>query len=93
MTKTGLMLGVGEGTDEVLSVMDELRKVGCSILTLGQYLRPGKSHLRVQKYYHPDEFSVLREQALSLGFRHVAAGPLVRSSYHAEQYGPPHVSP
>ncbi len=93
VTKTGLMLGLGEGTDEVLSVMNELREAGCSLLTLGQYLRPGKNHLRVEKYYHPDEFSRLREQALSLGFRHVAAGPLVRSSYHAEQYGPLPVSP
>jgi lipoic acid synthetase len=92
VTKTGLMLGLGEGTDEVLSVMNALRETGCSLLTLGQYLRPGKSHLRVEKYYHPDEFSRLREQALSLGFRHVAAGPLVRSSYHAEQYGPSCVS-
>jgi lipoic acid synthetase len=87
VTKTGIMLGLGEGTDEVLGVMRNLREVGCSILTLGQYLQPGKNHLKVERYYRPDEFSMLREQALSLGFRHVMAGPLVRSSYHASTYG------
>lgn len=87
VTKTGLMLGLGEGREETLEVMGDLREVGCSILTLGQYLRPGKTHLPVEKYYHPDEFAELRDQALSLGFRQVVAGPLVRSSYHAEKYG------
>lgn len=87
VTKTGIMLGLGEGTDEVFGVMRNLREVGCSILTLGQYLQPGKNHLKVERYYRPDEFSMLREQALSLGFRHVMAGPLVRSSYHASTYG------
>ncbi len=83
VTKTGLMLGLGEGIEEVLSVMYDLRAAGCSILTLGQYLRPGKHHLPVEKYYHPDEFSDLKSHALHLGFGHVASGPLVRSSYHA----------
>jgi lipoic acid synthetase len=87
VTKTGLMLGLGEEREELLAVMRDLRDIGCSILTLGQYLQPSKTHLTVEKYYHPDEFAVLRDQALALGFLHVVAGPLVRSSYHAEKYG------
>lgn len=86
VTKTGLMLGLGEGMDEVNSVMRDLRGVDCQILTLGQYLQPGKNHLPVEKYYSPDEFASFREEALSLGFKHVVAGPLVRSSYHANDY-------
>jgi lipoic acid synthetase len=86
VTKTGLMLGLGEGTVEVSSVMHDLRNVDCRILTLGQYLQPGKNHLPVEKYYSPDEFAALREQALSLGFKHIVAGPLVRSSYRADKY-------
>jgi lipoic acid synthetase len=86
VTKTGLMLGLGEAVDEVRAVMHDLRKLDCSILTLGQYLRPGKYHLPVKKYYHPDEFALLRQEAMNMGFQHVMAGPLVRSSYHAEQY-------
>jgi lipoic acid synthetase len=87
VTKTGLMLGLGEAVDEVRAVMHDLRKIDCSILTLGQYLRPSKYHLPVKKYYHPDEFTQLRDEGMAMGFRHVAAGPLVRSSYHAEQHG------
>ncbi len=87
LTKTGLMLGLGETHDEIRSVMLDLRKVDCSILTLGQYLQPGKYHLPVEKYYCPDEFAALRDEAKAMGFQYVAAGPLVRSSYHAEQYG------
>lgn len=87
VTKTGLMLGLGEEREELLAVMRDLCDVGCSILTLGQYLRPSKTHLAVEKYYHPDEFALLRDQALALGFHQVVAGPLVRSSYHAEKYG------
>lgn len=87
VTKSGIMLGLGETFDEVLGSMHNLRDAGCSILTLGQYLQPGKNHLRVERFYHPDEFSMLREHALSIGFSHVAAGPLVRSSYHAATYG------
>jgi len=87
LTKTGLMLGLGEAIDEVRAVMHDLRKVDCSILTLGQYLQPGKDHLPVEKYYHPDEFAALRDEAKAMGFQHVAAGPLVRSSYHADQHG------
>lgn len=86
ITKTGLMLGLGEGVDELRSVMGDLRAAGCDMLTLGQYLQPRKNHLPVKKYYRPEEFAELREQALSLGFQYVVAGPLVRSSYHAGQY-------
>jgi len=87
LTKTGLMLGLGECIGEVRMVMHDLRKAGCSILTFGQYLQPGKNHLPVDKYYHPDEFVSLRDEAKAMGFQHVVAGPLVRSSYHAGQYG------
>ncbi len=87
VAKTGLMLGLGEGIDEVLAVMNDVRQIGCSVLTLGQYLQPGRRHLPVEKYYHPDEFAELRGRALAMGFRHVVAGPLVRSSYHAGKYG------
>jgi lipoic acid synthetase len=82
-SKTGLMLGLGETYAELLSVFGDLRSVDCDILTLGQYLRPSKDQLPVERYVHPDEFAALRQEALALGFRHVEAGPLVRSSYHA----------
>ncbi len=85
-TKTGLMVGLGEGIHEITSVMEDVRGVGCRMLTIGQYLRPSRRHLPVQRYYTPEEFHSLRERALSLGFDAVASGPLVRSSYHAEQY-------
>jgi len=85
-TKTGLMLGLGEGRDEVSSVMFDLRRVDCRILTLGQYLQPNRLSLPVEKYYSPDEFASIRTEAMSLGFKHVEAGPLVRSSYHANNY-------
>jgi lipoyl synthase len=83
ITKTGVMLGLGEERDEVLAVLADLVAVGCDILTLGQYLQPSREHLPVRRYVHPDEFVELRQRALELGFRHVEAGPLVRSSYHA----------
>ncbi len=83
--KTGMMLGLGEIKEEIIQVLHDLRGINCSYLTLGQYLQPGKSHLPVKKYYHPDEFAELKERALNLGFRNVASGPLVRSSYHAEK--------
>lgn len=82
-TKTGLMLGLGETYEELLAVFGDLRAVDCDILTLGQYLRPSKEQLPVERYVHPDEFARLRCEALTLGFHHVEAGPLVRSSYHA----------
>jgi lipoic acid synthetase len=83
VTKSGLMLGIGERTEEVLKVMKDARAVGCDILTLGQYLQPTKEHLPIDRYVHPDEFRMLKEQGLTMGFRHVESGPLVRSSYHA----------
>jgi len=85
VTKSGLMLGLGETDDEIQSVMVNLVEAGCDILTLGQYLQPTPKHLPVSRYYHPDEFSSLKEIGLRLGFRHVESGPLVRSSYHAEE--------
>jgi len=88
VTKTGLMLGLGESTVEIRSVMHDLRSVDCQILTLGQYLQPGRNHLPVEKYYFPDEFASFREDAVSLGFKHTVADPLVRSSYHANHYRP-----
>ena len=84
VTKTGLMLGIGEKTDEVIEVMKDVRKTNCDILTLGQYLQPTYKHLPVERYAHPDEFKMLKELGLEMGFRHVESGPLVRSSYHAE---------
>jgi lipoic acid synthetase len=85
-TKSGLMLGLGESIQEIREVMRDLRNIHCSFLTLGQYLQPSKNHLPVEKYYHPDEFVKLADEARELGFQYVAAAPLVRSSYHAEQY-------
>ena len=84
VTKTGLMLGIGERTEEVIEVMKDVRKTNADILTLGQYLQPTKEHLPVDRYAHPDEFKMLKELGLGMGFRHVESGPLVRSSYHAE---------
>lgn len=82
--KSGLMLGLGETLEEVEQTMDDLLLSGCSILTLGQYLQPTRKHLPVAAYIHPDTFIQLKEVALSKGFIHVESGPLVRSSYHAE---------
>ena len=84
-TKTGLMVGLGETADEVVSVLDDLRRVGVSILTIGQYLRPSERHAPMARYYHPDEFAALKQEALARGFAHVESGPLVRSSYHAHE--------
>jgi lipoic acid synthetase len=84
ITKTGLMLGLGETLDEVRQVLAETRAIGVDILTLGQYLQPSKQHLAIERYVHPDEFALLKEEALALGFPHVESGPLVRSSYHAD---------
>jgi len=86
-TKAGLMLGLGEERDELLAVFRDLQRAGCSILTLGQYLRPSKDHLPVVRYVEPSEFDALRQDALAMGFRHVESGPLVRSSYHAWSHG------
>jgi lipoic acid synthetase len=84
-TKTGIMVGMGEEFDEVVSVFDDLRTVGVSILTIGQYLRPTPTHAPMIRYWHPDEFAHLKVIALAKGFAHVESGPLVRSSYHAHE--------
>jgi lipoic acid synthetase len=86
LTKTGIMLGLGEERDELIQVMHDLRAVGCDILTLGQYLRPSPDHLPVVRYVPPAEFAELKEIGIALGFRHVESGPLVRSSYHAWEH-------
>ncbi len=84
-TKSGMMLGAGEIRQETEQSIRDLAAVGCSILTLGQYLSPSSQHVQVDRYVHPDEFVELRDFALGLGFRHVESGPMVRSSYHAER--------
>lgn len=84
LVKSGMMVGLGESRDEIVEVMADLRSAGCDILTIGQYLCPTRAHFPVTRFYHPNEFDSLKEEALSLGFRYVEAGPLVRSSYHAD---------
>ncbi|PEZ06562.1 lipoyl synthase [Bacillus sp. AFS018417] len=84
-TKSSIMLGLGETTEDIIEAMDDLRANNVNILTLGQYLQPSKKHLPVIKYYTPAEFAELKEIALSKGFSHCEAGPLVRSSYHADE--------
>ncbi len=84
-TKTGLMVGLGETVDELVAVFEDLRRVDCQILTIGQYLRPTLAHLPMARYYTPSEFADLKRIALELGFGHVESGPLVRSSYHAHE--------
>ncbi|MBK8452904.1 MAG: lipoyl synthase [Thiofilum sp.] len=84
-TKSGLMLGLGEEMDEVLAVMRDLRAHNCDMLTLGQYLQPSRDHLPVVRFVHPDEFAELARLGMEMGFSHVASGPMVRSSYHADQ--------
>ena len=83
-TKSGLMLGLGEETEEVIEVLEDLRQHQVDMLTLGQYLQPSREHLAVVRFVHPDEFAQLAETAKTMGFRQVASGPLVRSSYHAD---------
>jgi len=82
-TKTGMMLGLGETREEVLKAMEEIVAQGTHILTLGQYLQPTPEHLPLERYVHPDEFAEFKRLGEQMGFRHVEAGPLVRSSYHA----------
>jgi lipoic acid synthetase len=84
-TKTGVMVGLGEEHDELVTTFTDLRAVGCGILTIGQYLRPTEAHTPMIRYYHPDEFRDLKRIAVDLGFVHVESGPLVRSSYHAHE--------
>ncbi|MEO1932220.1 MAG: lipoyl synthase [Pseudohongiella sp.] len=85
MTKSGVMLGLGETIDEVKEVLKDLKNHNVDMITLGQYLQPSKDHLRVDRFVHPDEFNDLREFGEALGFLHIASGPLVRSSYHADK--------
>ena len=88
VTKSGLMVGLGEDEDELLDVFRNMRAHDIDVLTVGQYLRPTKKHAEVVRYYRPEEFAHLKEKALTMGFRHVEAGPLVRSSYHADEQVP-----
>jgi lipoic acid synthetase len=85
-TKSGIMLGLGEGLDEVRSVMSDLRSAGCSYLSIGQYLAPSRNHQPVLEFVKPEIFDLLRTEGLALGFSHVESGPYVRSSYHAGSY-------
>jgi len=89
LTKSGIILGLGEERDELLTTMRDLRGVGVSLLTLGQYLRPSPKHLPIARYYHPEEFADLAEAGRAMGFAHVESGPLVRSSYHAKRQAEP----
>lgn len=84
-TKSSIMIGLGETKDEIIEAMDDLRLNNVDILTIGQYLQPTKKHLKVEKYYSPDEFNELKDIAMTKGFSHCEAGPLVRSSYHADE--------
>ena len=83
VSKSGIMVGLGEKKEEVIQAMKDLRQVNCDVLTIGQYLRPSPHHLEVQEYIHPDKFEEYRKIGMSLGFKYVASAPLVRSSYHA----------
>lgn len=84
-TKSSIMIGVGEHWDEILEAMDDLRSVDCNIMTIGQYLQPTHNHLKIEKFYTPEQFDQLQEEGMKRGFSHVEAGPLVRSSYHARE--------
>jgi lipoic acid synthetase len=84
-TKSGIIVGLGEDTDEVVETMKDLRFVGCDLLTIGQYLRPSAKHWPIARFYKPSEFEELRKIGMDMGFKHVASGPLVRSSYHADE--------
>ncbi len=85
VTKSGIIVGMGERQDELLETMADLRGADCDLLTIGQYLRPSKKHLPMDRFYTPAEFDQLREAGEAMGFKHVASGPLVRSSYHADE--------
>ena len=88
VTKSGIMLGLGETEPEIFQAMDDLREVGCQVLTMGQYLRPTPNHLPVVEFITPEQFDLYGEIARKKGFEHVASGPLVRSSYHAADFRP-----
>jgi lipoic acid synthetase len=85
MSKSGIIIGLGESQEEILELMSDLRRVDCQLLTIGQYLSPSENHLSIEKYYHPDEFKELKGIGERMGFDHVESGPLVRSSYHAKE--------
>jgi lipoic acid synthetase len=85
ITKSGLMVGLGEDLSQIKSTMQDLVDVGCDILTVGQYLRPGELYAPIKKFYNPQEFKEIKELGQSLGLGHVESGPLVRSSYHADE--------
>lgn len=93
ITKSGLMVGLGESFDELVETFGLLREHDVQVLTVGQYLRPTEDHLPVERYWHPDEFAALEREAYALGFESVAAGPLVRSSYHADEHVPQPTEP
>ena len=84
-TKSGFMLGLGEAHEEIVELLHQLRDVGCDFLSVGQYLQPSPKHVKVQKFYTPEEFFQIQKRAYQLGFKHVEAGPLVRSSYRADK--------
>jgi lipoic acid synthetase len=88
--KSGLMVGLGETDEEILAAMQDLRQAGCELLTIGQYLAPSVRHIPVERYVHPDQFAEYARCGTEMGFRNVASGPLVRSSYHAETQFTPH---
>ena len=91
LTKSGIMVGLGEEWEEVLDTVRQIRAAGADVLTVGQYLRPSPDHLPVLRYYSPEEFDEIKRYALSLGYPHVESGPLVRSSYHADEQVPQRV--
>jgi|SRR5438270_1440945 len=93
VTKSGVMVGLGESSDELIEVFRDLAARSVDLLTIGQYLRPSRDHLPIARFYSPEEFQMLKEQALALGFRHVESGPLVRSSYHAHEQADATASP
>jgi lipoic acid synthetase len=85
ITKSGIMVGLGETMPEIIQTLQDLRSVNCDLVTIGQYLKPTKKHAQTEKWYTPEEFKNMEEIGYNLGFKHVASGPLVRSSYHADQ--------
>ncbi len=93
LTKSGIMVGMGETKEEIIETMKDLREVECDIFTIGQYLQPSLNHLPISKYYTPEEFKEFKKIGEELGFLHVESGPLVRSSYHAGEYVPNHLPP
>jgi len=84
-TKSGIMVGLGESYEEIVEVLRDLRASVVDILTVGQYLQPTRQHLPLVRFYHPEEFAQIKQEALALGFKHAECGPLVRSSYHAHE--------